>query len=290
MKYENSNIYDNYNNGPVAVDQFTEGDPLQEDTKTVSRKRGFGGAFKNMYRNITLEPTMGLFVLSCILAMLTTQNLSLEKACRVDLKLPDAVCRSLKLQEAESQNDNEKQVQVLLSKYIASRTYLTATVPCIMALLVGTWSDQTGRRKIFLIIPIVGQILCNVNNIMNVYFFDELSLKYLIFGEAFFEAFSGGWCVGFLTTFAYISTISSPETRTFRIGLVNFSLTVGFPIGMGLSGILLKKAGYYGCYGVSSSLHVVNLLYNVFYIKDPPRTPEQKQVTVLFIIRVKLKL
>ncbi|XP_045446546.1 solute carrier family 46 member 3-like [Melitaea cinxia] len=60
------------------------------------------------------------------------------------------------------------------------------------------------------------------------------------------------------------------------MGLINFSVTVGFPIGMGLSGILLKILGYYGCFGIVSSLHFINLVYTVFILKDPERTHEQK--------------
>lgn len=243
-------------------------------------KRSCGAQCRYVMANVTVEPTMVLFVLSCILMMLTTQNLSLEKACRVNLNYSDEICQSLKLQQIGSQNEYERETQKLLAKFIASKTYITATVPCLLSLLAGSWSDKTGRRKAFLLIPMIGQILCCISNMINTYFLNELSLEVLIFSEAILEALSGSWCLAFFTIFAYISTITSEETRTFRMGLINFSMTVGFPIGMGLSGVILKNYGYYGCYGLALCLHIINFSYTAIFLKDPPRTLEQKEVII----------
>lgn len=40
--------------------------------------------------------------------------------------------------------------------------------------------------------------------------------------------------------FSYISDVTTTEERTLRIGIVNLSFTLGVPIGMAFSGILLK--------------------------------------------------
>lgn len=261
--------------------EWNETDPLRENgtkEEIEDGKRSCSETCAYVLKNVTVEPTMALFVLSCVLMMLTTQNLSLEKACRVNLNFTEEICHSLKIQDIESQNEYEKATQQLLTKFIAARTYITATIPCALALLVGSWSDKTGHRKIFLIIPIVGQILAGISNMVNYYFFLQLRLEVLVFTEAAFESITGGWCVAFFTMFAYISAITTEKTRTFRMGLINFSLTVGFPIGMGISGVLLKKTGYYGSYGLVIGLHFINLMYNIFWLKDPERTPEQKQV------------
>lgn len=257
-------------------EEYKETDPLQENEvknnlKTTKQKISY------VLKNITVEPTIGLFVLGCIVSMLTNQNLKLDKACRVNLNFSTEICDALRLRQ-EVNNTYEAATQKLVTKAMAWRSIITAIIPCFLALFIGSWSDLTGHRKIFIIIPILGQIMNNISNILNVIFFYQLPLEVLVLCDALIEGFSGGWCITFLSIFSYISSITKDEERTFRMGIVNFSLTVAFPIGMGLSGILLKLIGYYGCYAVGLAVHSVNLFYNVFILKDPPRSSEQKKV------------
>ncbi|XP_072940736.1 lysosomal proton-coupled steroid conjugate and bile acid symporter SLC46A3-like [Epargyreus clarus] len=232
-----------------------------------------------MLKNVTVEPTMFFFVISGILTILTSQNLSLEKACRVNLNYSDEICDSLRLQSIEGQSEYEREVQLLITRAMSWKTYITATVPCVLALFVGSWSDKTGYRKIFILIPIVGNTLVCINGALQTYFLRELRLEHLVFIEGIIEGFSGHWCVCFLILFAYISAITTDKNRTFRMGLINFSFTVGFPIGMGFSGILIKKWGFYGGYGTAGALNIFNILLNTVYLKDPKRTVEQLKNT-----------
>lgn len=234
----------------------------------------------HILKNVTVEPTMFFFIMAAIFTMQTSQNLSLDKACRVNLNFTTEICDSLRLQTLESQNQYERETQKLLASYLPYKTYIQATIPSFLALCAGSFSDKIGRRKIFLIIPIIGQILACISNIINTYFFYELSLEVLIFSEAVIDAMFGSWCLAICTMFAYISAVTRDDERTFRMGLINFSMTVGFPIGMGLSGVMLKKTGYFGCYGLALGLHFVNLLYNSLILKDPKRTPKQKEVII----------
>lgn len=258
--------------------EFTEEDPLKENEEK-EKKMTFSEKVVDMFANITIEPCLLLFVVSAMISMTASQNLNLEKACRVNLNFTDEICDSLKLQDADSQNEYERETQKLLARALSWRTYLSATIPCVLALFVGSFSDKTGHRKFFLVISITGQLLVGINNMINVYFFRQLSLEVLVFTEAIIEGLSGGWCVCFLTSFAFVSTITTDKTRTFRLGLVSFSVTVAFPIGMGVSGILLKKLGYYGCYGLTSILQILNMMYILFVLSDPLRNAEQKKVS-----------
>lgn len=258
-------------------EDFTEEDPLRGNGETQV-KRSFKDTVVYVFKNITLEPSLAMFVISAMIVMTASQNLNLDKACRVNLNYSEEICHSLRMQEVDSQNEYERETQKLLARALSWRTYLSATIPCILALFVGSFSDRTGHRKFFMMVSIAGQLLIGINNMIHVYFFNELPLEALIFSEALIEGFTGGWCICFLTAFAFISTITTDEMRTFRLGLVSFSVTVAFPIGMGVSGILLKKIGYYGCYGLTSSLQFLNLMYLVFVVRDPKRNKEQKKV------------
>ncbi|XP_038210470.1 solute carrier family 46 member 3-like [Zerene cesonia] len=260
------------------ADEKNETDPLRSDAEdpTSVKKKTFKENCVNVFRNITVEPSMFLFVIACILTILTSQNLSLEKACRVNLNYTTEICDSLKTQTVDAQNKYEKEVQKLVTVAIAWKTYLTASLPCALAMFIGSWSDKTGYRKIFITIPVFGQFLLCLSGIFHTYYLKKTNLEALTATEAIIEGLSGSWCISILTMFAFISSITSKDNRTYRMGIVSFSMTVGFPIGMGVSGILLKTLGYYGCYGLAGTINFVNFLYNAFILKDPERTPEQK--------------
>lgn len=46
-------------------------------------------------KNITVEPILACYIVPSVLASLATQNLNLEKACRVNLAYSDNVCDAL---------------------------------------------------------------------------------------------------------------------------------------------------------------------------------------------------
>lgn len=259
------------------VTEFTEIDPLKQNV-TEKPKRTFRESVCNAYRGLTVELSIVLFMVPCIITMMSTTNLNLEKACRVNLNFTREICDALKARETEGLKEYEVAVQKLTARAISWKTMLTSTFPCILALFVGSWSDRTGRRKLFIIIPIFGQMLVALNNMLNYYYFYELPLEVLVFSEAIIEALTGSWCFCIMSVFSYISAITSLEDRTFRLGLVNFALTVGFPIGLGMSGFMVKS-GYYVSYGTAGCLQTVNFIYNVFILKNPERTPAQMTVS-----------
>ncbi|CAK1603870.1 unnamed protein product [Parnassius mnemosyne] len=260
--------------------ELTESVPLKENIEETKpeEKKTVKATLLHIFRNVTVEPTMFFFVVSLLLTTLTSQNLSLEKACRVNLNITTDICNALRAQDIESRNEYERNTQKLVTASMAWKTYLTATFPCVFALFVGSWSDRTGRRKIFILIPIAGQILVCINGMLNTYFFYELRLEYFVLTEGILEGFSGSWCVCFMVIFTYITAITTIKNRTFRMGLINFSLTAGFPVGMGISGILLKTYGYYVCYGLACGIHAANFTYNLFFIKDTTKTKDQTEV------------
>ncbi|XP_063839382.1 proton-coupled folate transporter-like [Ostrinia nubilalis] len=255
-----------------------EAEPLHQDhDDEPEEKRTCAQSCMYAFRKVTVEPTVLLFIMGYMIASLATTNLSLQKACRVNLNFSDEICTAMNDQTLDSQNEFEREAQRLLARALSWRTYITATIPCVIGLFVGPWQDKTGRRKIFLVIALMGQVLGCINSMINVYFFYQLNLEVLIFTEALLDALSGGSCVVIITVFSFISTITTEKNRTFRMGLVNFSLTVGLPVGIASSGIMLRSLGFYGPFGFSLGIHLINAMYNAFVLKDPKRTEEQKK-------------
>nr|XP_053602308.1 solute carrier family 46 member 3-like isoform X2 [Plodia interpunctella] len=265
----------NRNTNESAPD-FTEEDPLRENGE-AKKKISFGEHLMYIFRNVTVEPSVTLFIIPVMISSLVSQNLALEKACRVNLQFPEEICNLLKNQSLQSQNQYEKETQRLVSSAIGVKTYMTATIPCVLALFAGSYSDKVGHRKVFISLPMFGQILSCINSITNVFFYTVTNLQTFLYVDAAIEAVTGGTCMFSTIIFAFICAITTDKSRTFRMGMVSFALTVGFPLGMAMSGILLRHIGYYGCYGLAAGIHVINLTYTIFVLKDPPTSAEQKE-------------
>ena len=58
--------------------------------------RSAGLFVKNVFRNITVEPIVFLYLLNGCTYTIVFQNLQIEKACRVNLNQTETVCGNLK--------------------------------------------------------------------------------------------------------------------------------------------------------------------------------------------------
>lgn len=256
------------NNNMKTMDESAEQEPLKSESKRNIQELSFWGKLKYVKSNITVEPVLGFFVMPSVLAILAAQNLNLDKACRVNLEFDDHICTDLRLRKRANHTFEEDEVQKLIASVLAWKSIIHTAVPTILMLFMGAWSDKTGRRKICMLLPIFGEFMTCVLNMMNTYLFYEVPVELTVFMEVLFPSLTGGWYTMLLGTYSYLSDITSKETRTFRLGILSLCMTVGFPIGMGLSGVLLKFTGYYGVFSLSAIFQIINFLYVMFAIED----------------------
>ena len=221
--------------------------------------------------NITVEPMLACYVMPCVLAMLATQNLNLEKACRVNLHYDNAVCDALTSRQTENYTVQEVEVQQLVAGMTVWKTMLQSSVPALLMLFLGSWSDRHGRRKPCMLLPIVGEFITCIGLILCTYFFYELPMEVAGVVEALFPALTGGWFTMFMAVFSYVGDVTTVEMRTLRIGIVNLFVSLGVPVGMALSGVLFAQIGFYGIFSLSVSLYVLSFWYGYFRIKEEPR-------------------
>ncbi|XP_069354872.1 proton-coupled folate transporter-like isoform X3 [Maniola hyperantus] len=253
-----------------------EEEPLKEQ-KDKPRKKTLLEKIAYIKENITIEPVLITYVVPGVLARLATQNLNLDKACRVNLKYGDTICDALIAKEGTKYQKEELLVQELIASMEAWKNFILTALPSLLILFIGAWSDRTGNRKLCILLPIFGDLLMCLSNILNAFFFYELPVEVTMFLEAFLPAITGGWITTYMGVFSYISEISSEETRTFRVGIATLCLTGGAPLGTVLSGILLKHIGYYGVFTISSVLFSISICHGYFYIQNPKRTITDKE-------------
>ncbi|XP_061709688.1 probable peptidoglycan muropeptide transporter SLC46 isoform X1 [Cydia pomonella] len=261
----------------MADTSAQECEPLEAATKVKTSGSGYKriSNFFKVFKHITVEPTGAIFLCACIFVATTSQTLQLEKTCRVNLKLGDEICTSLRNQDSTNNSVYEKQVQQYVARKLAWKSILQSVLPCITLVFVGAWSDKTGRRIVIMAIPMIGEILHCISNIVNVFFFYELPVEVQIFSDVILVGLAGGWATLFLGLFCYIGDITTEENRTHRLGFVQFFTFIGMPIGLGFSGVILKRFGYYAVYSIALIMHICNMAYVTLKLQDPERTEKQ---------------
>ncbi|VVC34721.1 Hypothetical protein CINCED_3A007627 [Cinara cedri] len=232
------------------------------------RKISIKSKTMNFFRNITVEPLLGVFQLSIILTSLTTQNLNLQKACRVNLELGEHVCTALEKQNATLYKTEELQVQELVTGMLIWQNIIQNTIPCMLVMFIGPWSDRNRKRKPFMLMPILGELVRNVGLIVCVYFFYELPMEVAGLVESIPSSITGSLPVLFLAVFAYVGDISTVKSRTLRVGYVSLFSSISVPIGASLSGVLFRDYGFYGVYYIATVLYLFCLLYGILAIRD----------------------
>ncbi|CAH2107805.1 unnamed protein product [Euphydryas editha] len=247
-----------------------EEQPLKETTETLKKEsfeqRSFIEKIWLIKSNISVEPVLAGLIIPSMLARLAIQNLNLDKACRVRLNYTDEICDSF-IERKGNLTFYEGEVQKVISNIETWKSVVQTAIPTILVILMGAWSDRTGNRKLCILLPLFGEFLVCISNILSTFFFYEISIEITMFLEALCPAVTGGWVMIALGVFSYISDITDEESRTFRVGLVNFTFTAGIPIGTALSGILLKIWGYYGVFFLSGTIYLITITYGLICLK-----------------------
>lgn len=246
-------------------------EPQQEKEKPWN-KMNFREKYAYMSSHITVEPMVACYIMPSVLASLATQNLNLEKACRVNLAYSNEVCDALTARSTANYTKEEAEVQQLVAAMGVWKTILQSALPAFLILFIGAWSDRWGLRKPCMLMPIVGEFCTVVGLMVCTYFFYELPMEVAGVVEGLFPALTGGWFTMFMGVFSYIADVTTVEMRTLRIGFVNVFCSLGIPIGMALSGVLYKKIGFYGVFSISAVLYVVAFFHGYFRIQEPPKT------------------
>lgn len=230
---------------------------------------------KLIFTNITVEPVLICYVLPSVMASIATQNLSLEKACRVNLRLDNEICDALSIRNHSGYNDtHEIMTHTLMASMNTWKSVIQSLIPSLLLLFLGSWSDRHQRRKPCIILPILGEICTCIGFLLSTYYFYQLPMEYNAFIEAVPPSLTGGWFAMFMAVFSYVSGLSSVETRTLRIGAVNLFSNVSVTIGIALSGILYNEVGSYGVFSLALAMYVTALTYALFRVKETPKKEE----------------
>ncbi|KAL3289016.1 hypothetical protein HHI36_003459 [Cryptolaemus montrouzieri] len=232
-------------------------------------KKPLWGKFKYVVTHITVEPIIFLYTLSSMMNYIVTQNLSLEKACRVNLHFNESICDAMVVRNRSGYLPHQEvEVQQLVVKWAAYKAFIIGSIPVISMIFLGSWSDRHRRRKPIILLPMVGDLLDSIGLFICSYYLLELSLEYSWMIDTFCIALFGGQSIFHLGIYSYVGGIGSDEDKTVRVGSVCISDTVAMSTSMFLGGITLNRLGFLGTYSITATLLTIGILFAMFRIRE----------------------
>ncbi|XP_076653091.1 putative peptidoglycan muropeptide transporter SLC46 [Halictus rubicundus] len=214
-------------------------------------------------REISVEPTMWLFMMAYMITSVVEQAFFVHKSCRVDHGYSEEVCSNL--------NDNEtikSAVQVTVSEFHQWNNIAGHVVPIILAMFFGNWSDRRGR-KLLLIMGLVGKFVYSFMIVINS-LMDTWNLNTVVYTATLPMGMLGGDVAIFGSCFAYLSDISSVKQRTMRIMLLDVVYLSTMPTGVALGSYLythIVKASYTNMFIINASLLILSIVYSLIVLK-----------------------
>jgi PCFT/HCP family folate transporter-like MFS transporter 1/3 len=156
------------------------------------------------------------------------------------------------------------------TSFILLATIITSTIPTLfMTLMLGSWSDNVGRRTV-IAIAIFGSI--TESSLILIIICFKLPIYFLML-----SSFVGGVCGYFptiiLSVFSYVADITHPGQRAFRLGILEAIAFISGMISHLSSGWWIEKTGYVSPYWLIISLHFSAFLYTIFIL------PESRYIT-----------
>lgn len=215
--------------------------------------------WKLILKNISVEPAMVIFYTNYIIIDFINTNLYIQKNCRNDTSREPNLNTEC--------DDNARGVLFVNNVNYYFR-YSLVSLMVIHTILSSCWSDRAGRkRKPFIILPIIGQILQIFVACFQSYFW-YLPAQFAVASDLLFQIFSGGFVLCLNTCITYTSDISSVEERTVKMSILWALQVICAPIGSGISGFLLTGLGFFYSYVVCLIVATVSLIFGLLLIKD----------------------
>lgn len=134
--------------------------------------------------------------------------------------------------------------------------------------MLGSWSDQAGRRSVILL-PFVLSLLSG-GVLLAMVLVQNLSVYWCLLAAAFI-GLTGGHVSIFLSCFSFLAdiTMESSSSRTLRMAIAESMIFVGGMVGFLLGGFLTQEVGLVAAFGAYTACHVLAILYILLWLRDP---------------------
>lgn len=166
---------------------------------------------------IHVEPFVCCFIMARTLMLLATQNLSLQKACKVNLRLSEEICTALENPTSHKTNstfhDYEVATQRLMTNMLTWQLIIQSSLPCVLAIFMGSWSDRNRKRVPCMMLSMGSELVHVIGLLVCVYYFYELPMEVVGIMDAVPTSITGGRMVLFNALFSYIGDVTRVSHR-----------------------------------------------------------------------------
>ena len=222
--------------------------------------------FLQIFRQITVEPVLFVFMFCTFLKLPVNQQLVFRKTC---LQLySESFCANNLTRKAcgHDSSEQENAVQRSSSEWIFYNAVAYSVPSIVTSLLWGSWSDKFGR-KVTIVLPLVGLGIEAISNILNVHYYDASPVN-LLYGNILSGIF-GGYSTMLMALFSYMADVTKDKSnRTLRIGLLESMTFIGGATGELISGILIEHLGFMAPFIIILSLIIVVIIYVTLVLQE----------------------
>ncbi|XP_075159942.1 lysosomal proton-coupled steroid conjugate and bile acid symporter SLC46A3 isoform X2 [Haematobia irritans] len=237
--------------------------PPPDDVSKCTRFRK--AIFSPWYKDISVEPTMFLYMFAFMITSVVEQDFFLQKACRVNKNYPDEICDHIK----ESENaEYKKEVQKTTAWFLQWESISAHVFPIILALFLGSFSDRRGR-KLPLLMGLVGKFIYSSMIVVNARM-KSWPVEYILYTATLPSALTGADVAIFASCFAYISDISTIRNRTMRVTILDICYLSAMPTGVALGSYLFYNhfnQSYADMFTLNASLLAAAIIYTLIALK-----------------------
>ncbi|KAG7163803.1 Proton-coupled folate transporter-like 8 [Homarus americanus] len=229
----------------------------------------------NIWFSISVEPVLFLHSLGFFTQLVTSENFTLERFCRVILNESFDNC-------AVMNDGHHIDLQVKVQKLESVFTFygnLTATIISILLIsFIASWSDKRGRR-VPILLSLTGHILRSV-----VYLVESLFpswTPYILLLGFFFRSIGGGAVMLLMASFSHIADCTNMDSRHRRMAIMSACLYLGAPCGTLLGAWIYNRKGYIWNFSVTLLLDCCILGLAAFIVKVKINKVEEASVHMI---------
>ncbi|XP_023322692.1 uncharacterized protein LOC111697052 isoform X2 [Eurytemora carolleeae] len=231
------------------------------DTEKLGEESlGMMKRIRRAYSLMTIEPLMLLLGVASNMINVPQEQMLLYKICsESQFNVTDEYCRHFEEHKNES-TYNEIESEVVYFNNII--TYAEYFLPVIISFYIGSWSDIFGRKG-FIALCVAAKTLAAFFNLLNAIFLSSWNRWIWLGTVVAVKNLSGGYLVFIMVTYSFISDNCTPEDRTLRMGILNFSWAVSKPIASGVGGLLYSNGGFVCVFAASLLLFILGALFGI---------------------------
>lgn len=220
--------------------------------------------------NYGLEPPLFLLYFAFNLTNAILQNQLLKQMC-LQLGYNSTICNNLNTDNVTKAVEEE--VQPHVANINSTILLLNSIVPALLGLLLGSWTDKYGRKKV-LMMSFTGYTSTLALITLFSYISDHikpLSPWYYAIAELPM-CLMGGWPALDIAVCCYVTDLSDAKNRSFRLGTITFLNFLSNFSAYFSSSFILEATNSSIVFLISLSLAAAGFVFTIFYVDESIET------------------